>query len=454
MAVVLVGIGAFVYGHTRADLDRQIDRELAARMAGTLAIIRDDGDDLGDPVQDPLDRVDNAGYVQVFGPGVELVDGTNQTLRTAPLLDAARVRSLIDAGASVDIDSSLGALRVIAEQSHDDRIRYAVLVGASLDERNQALATLRRLLFIGGPLALMLSSLAAYGVATAALRPVEVMRSRAAEISDTEIDKRLPVGGAGDELDRLSSTLNGMLGRLQAAIERERRFVADASHELRTPLAILKTEIELALAAGRRPEELRAALHSSAEEVNRLSRLATDLLLLAKLDQGRLPISREEFELLPLLERLAHGFAARWEGRSIELRVPEGTRVYGDAMRIEQALSNLIENALRHGAGAVTVSARGEEGKVEIGVRDRGPGFSVEMRGRATERFARTDPPGDGGGDGEGDGGRAGSGLGLAIVASIATAHGGDLLFDGSPEGSTVVLCIPSRGGSKSLTDL
>ncbi len=448
MAFVLAGIGTFVYEHTRSDLDRQIERELAARMAGTVAIIRDDGDDLGDPTQDPLDRVDSEGLVQVFSSAGTVVDATSEELRANPLVNGDEVRALIRAGTSADLDSIAGPIRVIAKRTQDDGVRYDVLAGASISDRNQALASLRVLLLIGGPLALVLASLAAYGVAAAALSPVEAMRARAEEISEADPGKRLPVGAADDELARLGSTLNEMLGRLESAIDRERRFVADASHELRTPLAILKAEIELALAAGRRPEELRAALVSSGEEVNRLTRLAGDLLLLARIDDGKLPIRLQDLELQPLAKRLAGGFASETGERRIEVEIPAALTARGDALRIEQALSNLIDNALRYGAGTVTVGAAERDGNVEISVRDEGTGFPEEIRGHATERFARADINGNEGLD------RAGSGLGLAIVDSIAAAHGGTLRIGGNADGAEVFLSLPQERRNESLISL
>ena len=153
-----------------------------------------------------------------------------------------------------------------------------------------ALRNLAGTLLIGGPIALLLASLAGYGAAAAALRPVERMRRRAAEIQAAEPGTRLPVGPADDEIGRLGETLNLMLERLEAAFARERTFVADASHELRTPLAILKAELELALREGRSVEELEAALRSAAEETDRLVQLAEDLLVIARVEQGRLPI--------------------------------------------------------------------------------------------------------------------------------------------------------------------
>ena len=162
----------------------------------------------------------------------------------------------------------------------------------TLEERNDALAGLATLLWIGGPVLLIVVSGLAWILSGAALRPVERIRQETSAISEGDLEKRLQVPATGDEIARLATTLNEMLARLEQAFERERRFVDDASHELRTPLGILRTELELALRRSRTREEMRAALVSAAEEAERLNRLAEDLLVLARSDRGRLPLHR------------------------------------------------------------------------------------------------------------------------------------------------------------------
>ncbi len=219
------------------------------------------------------------------------------------------------------------------------------------------------------------------------------MRRRAAEISAGEPGRRLPVSEADDEIGRLGHTLNEMLERLEAAFARERSFVSDASHELRTPLAILKTELELALRAGRSPEELRDALRSAGDETDRLTQLADDLLVIARSDQGRLPIRTAPVDVPDLLEAVRRRFARRAEDAGMDLRVsaPPGLRAELDALRVEQALSNLVDNALRYGRGPVDLVAREGPGGLELAVRDHGPGFPPDFLEHAFERFTRAD---------------------------------------------------------------
>jgi signal transduction histidine kinase len=431
MAAVLATVGTFVYAHTRSDLDRQIDRELDARIASVVAIVRDDGDDLGDPEEAPLDRVDTSGVVQVLRGAGDVADATSDSVADRPLVTGSVLADLRSGAIDhADVDSPLGRLRVVAERTQDDGVRYVTLAGASLEERDQALSSLSRLLLIGGPVALLLASLAAYGVATAALRPVEAMRRAAARISIDEPGKRLPVAPGEDELSRLGTTLNALLARLEKALESERRFAADASHELRTPLSILRNEVELALAAERSPEELRVALESIGEEVERLIRLSRDLLALARADEGGMALEREDVDLAELSRRVAAGPARG--AASVEIPKPLRARV--DPIKLEQAIGNLVDNALLHGAPPVTIAGERSNGAVVLRVRDGGAGFDEDLAGRATDRFAR--------------GPRArsmpGSGLGLSIVEAIVAAHGGtvSIATDDGP-GAEVALVLP-----------
>lgn len=196
---------------------------------------------------------------------------------------------------------------------------------------------------------------------------------------------------------------------------------------------MLKAELDLALSAPRSHAELEAALRSASEETDRLTHLAEDLLVLARADEGRLPLSREPVDLAALAERVCDRFSARAasEGRPLDVEVdPEGVLATVDPLRMEQALSNLVDNALRYGEGGIRVHAGRTDGLVEVGVSDAGAGFADGLRERAFDRFVRAD-----GGES-----RGGAGLGLSIVAAIARAHGGNVRAENRPEGGADVL--------------
>jgi two-component system OmpR family sensor kinase len=227
-----------------------------------------------------------------------------------------------------------------------------------------------------------------------------------------------------------------MLDRLEAALARERRFVSDASHELRTPLAALRTELELALRRPRPPGELEAALRSAAEETERLSRLAEDLLVLVRADGGGLPVHRERLPAAQLLAGVRERYAvqATEAGREIEVEA-DGVELVADRLRAEQALGNLVDNALRYGHGQVQLVALRGNRRVELHVRDRGPGFPPEFLDLAFDRFTRADPSRHG----------PGAGLGLAIVKVIAHAHGGTARAANRGTGADVWVELPDE---------
>ena len=283
-----------------------------------------------------------------------------------------------------------GPARLLARPADGDGARV-VVVGTSLEDRDEAVAGLTGLLLVAGPIALAAAAVLGYLLAAAALRPVEAMRARAGEVSGAPAGARLPLPEARDELRRLGETLNAMLDRIDGALERERAFVADASHELRTPVAILKAEIDLALAGERSPQELRAALVSAREETERLARLADDLLVLARMDGGRLPLHPERLGTREVLDAVAARFAARAaeEGRTIEVVADPGASIVADRLRIEQAVTNLVDNALRHGAGPVVVRARRVGDDVELSVEDAGAGVPPEDAEGVFGRFVR-----------------------------------------------------------------
>jgi signal transduction histidine kinase len=296
---------------------------------------------------------------------------------------------------------------------------------------DKAIDNLATLLLIGGPVALLLASLAGYWAAGSALRPVEAMRRRAAAISTSGPEERLPVPAAKDELQRLGQTLNEMLGRLEVTLERERRFVDDASHELRTPLALHKTELELALRHGGSEEELRAAIASGLEEIDRLAQLAEDLLVVARSEEGKLAIALEPLPVTDLFATVSERFRARVSesGRPLVVDGGAGLVVEGDRLRLEQALTNMVDNALRHGGGEVRIWASENGNRIKLHVGDRGAGFPPEFVAQAFERFSRADAAR----------GRGGSGLGLAIVETIAFAHGGRAGATNDPTGGADV---------------
>jgi len=408
MALVLAGTGAFVYVRVGSTLLRSVDQGLRGQATEALTRLDDER-----PLLDG-DALDSAGIAEVQTVRGEIVEsspaGLPPLLTGSGLVRAATKPLFV----SKTVSGLKGTWRIRAIPVSGGRI---VIVGRSLDSRDESLDRLRHEFLFAAPLALLLATLAGYLLAGAALRPVEAMRRRAAAISASTPGTRLPVPQSNDEISRLAETLNEMLERLEAAFQHERRFVSDASHELRTPLALLRTELELALRRPRSREELEQALRSAAEETERLSQLAEDLLLIARSDQGSLPIRGKRISAQELLAEVADRFASRAAqlGRTVSVEYGEDATLDADPMRLEQAIGNLVDNALTHGRGPVRLSVVRHSERVELHVIDEGDGFTPEFAERAFDRFSRAD-------DARGAGG---TGLGLAIVELIASAHGG-----------------------------
>jgi two-component system OmpR family sensor kinase len=397
MAVLLAATGAFVYFRVGSALDEAVNESLDSRLADAKALAQ----------QQLEGRTEEEGFTEVIQSGER-----SKILTPGELEEAKDGKLELAQVPGVD-----GSVRIRAEVISVDGEARTVVAGSSLVDRNDAVRSVLAQLVIVGPILLLLSAAVGYWLAGAALRPVEEMRLEAAAISGAEPGRRLPVGRAQDEITRLAETLNAMLLRLERAIERERGFVADASHELRTPLALMKAELDLALRKPRTPQELESALRSAAAETDRLVRLAEDLLVLAQADDGRLPLRRDDFRAADLLSSVQLAFQTRAEaaGRTIEAAPSDGIAVSGDRMRLEQALGNLVDNALRHGSGVVRLSALDKNGRVELHVADEGQGFPPDFLPHAFERFGRADEARTSGG----------AGLGLALAAAIAEAHRG-----------------------------
>ena len=419
IAVVLSGIGLFLYANFESGLDASLNTTLNARADDVAAVVRQEGvaglrrhrallvgGDLATQVLDPQGRV-------LF---------STSSVDRGPLVSPARVRAARAGNLYIDREERE---RFLVRRNPGGR--SVLVVRASLEQRERALELLSGALLVGGGLTLVVAAFAGYALARAVVRPMESMREAAAAISDVDPGARLPLPPAEDEVHRLGVTLNGMLERLEHARDREREFFSDASHELRTPLTILKTEVEIALRKENPPEALRAALRVAGAETDRLINLAEDLLLVARSDAGAMELDRHSLPASTVIEGVERRFRvrARESGRELTILAADNLTLDADGPRIEQALSNLVENALRHGSGGVGIVARANNGHAELHVLDEGPGIPPGFLPHAFERFsrARTGRTGNG------------TGLGLTIVQLIARAHGGRAGIANRPSG-------------------
>jgi heavy metal sensor kinase len=439
MAAVLTGSGLFLYLRLSSHLTVALDRDLRLRAHDLAALVAQPHASLRTDGSTPLVEHGES-YAQLIAANGRVLDATSPLGKTS-LVSAQTLRAARRGPLYVERSSVPGLdepSRILVTVASEKRGSPVLAVGVTLQDRAETLASFRDELLIAGPIALLLASGLGYVLAGLSLRQVESMRRRASEITAATPGERLPVPRTGDELQRLGETLNEMLDRLESALERERDFVADAGHELRTPLALLRTELELALRHAETVAELRDAVRSSSLEAERLSQLAEDLLLIARADRGRLPLTMEAVDVDALLASIASRFdwRAAEAGKAVRPTAASGLSIEGDRLRLEQAVANLVDNALRYGGADIRLHAAAIDGRVELHVRDDGAGFPPELLDRAFERFARGDPSRAGGG----------SGLGLSIVQTIAESHGGSAaVANARPSGADAWVSIPTR---------
>ncbi len=453
MAVLLTVTGSFVYLRLGAELQRSTDAALLAQaeaVAGALGQQGSGQHGTGQQQQSAFSPPNAARggdlgtFAQVLGPGGRVLEpspgpGARPAVPPSELPGSRRPAYLDLAVRGVE-----GTARIVVLPQGAGPGRVWVVVGTSAGNRQEALSALLVLMLIGGPVTLALAAAVGWAVAGAALRPVERMRQEAEAISVSDKGRRLPIPASRDEIARLGSTLNAMIGRLEAAFDRERRFVADASHELRTPLAILKAELDLARSRQRTKPELLAAVRSASEEADRLIELAETLLVYSRAEGDRMPLRRQPTELDQLLQEACSSLASRAAAAGVAVRVhPHLVTASVNPVRVRQAVENMVSNALAHTprGGQVCASATLADGTVRVTIADTGPGFDPRVLPRAFEPFATGPAPGAGNGREHGQG----AGLGLAIVRAIAQAHGGGASAENAPGGGArVTVSLPA----------
>jgi signal transduction histidine kinase len=395
-------------------------------------------------VRDLQERIDATpdALVQVLSPAGAVV-ASSSAVRGAQLVPASTRAGL---SGSVTYEQRVGPsgerLRVLAVPVQRADGRYVIAVGQSLTTADDAVARVRQGTLAAGIALVVAGSLGAWLLAGAALRPVERLRAAVAAVPADRPGRSLGVPGTRDELAALARTMNDLLDRISQALARERRLIADASHELRTPLTVLRAELELADRPTRSRQELAESVHHATLEATRITRLAEDLLLLARTDQGGQVVRAVEQPLAPVLREAVASASVRARDHQVRVVLDADPDLVGpvDADRLRQAVDNLIDNALRVSPAdsAIQVGAGRRDGTLEISVTDSGPGFPADFLPHAFERFHRADTARTRE--------HGGTGLRLAIVKAIAEGHGGRAEAANRPDGGAVVrLLLPAR---------
>lgn len=329
--------------------------------------------------------------------------------------------------------------RVVQVTTQTPQGLVTVFVGTSLRDVDAADDTTTAALVVGGPLLLATVGLVTWRVTGRALRPVEAIRAEVAEIGDRDLHRRVPVPPTRDEVARLAETMNSTLDRLESSGIRQRRFIADASHELRSPITVLRTQLEVALAV-RDPELWPELIGGALEDIERLQQLASDLLLLARIDAAQ-PVAAVPLDLGDVV---AGAVRARLGDRvPVRTSLEAGVVVEGSELWLTRVVTNLLDNAQRFAAEGVDLTLRttgGPEARTAVlEVRDDGPGIAPEDRERVFERFARLDDARSRD--------HGGAGLGLAIARDLTAHHGGTVRAEDSPRGARLVVRLPVSPG-------
>jgi two-component system OmpR family sensor kinase len=437
---LLIGVGGAVFVHA---LGLGLDNSLLSGLQTRAATIQSSLHSLARSA-DMVNRgsppdVDQVSQVLVIRSGHlhDLVPGFTRPLLSLQQWSAARSRPMELEEALGNSDSPLMVWAVPAAAD----AAAVIAVANSTDTVDFATDRVETALAVGGPLGVILAGLAGWLIAAAALRPVERMRSQAAEMSTSTTRSGLDIPRTRDEVAALGRTLNELIETARQAADQQTAFVSAAGHELRTPLSNLKLELELAARPGRTRDELSSAVADAAEEVDRLARLAEDLLFLARRDEGQLVVLQRPIDLGQVARSSLEAFSATAQRRAVHLGVAGAEQVMAsaDADRLRQVLDNLLDNALRFSpvGGSVQIRIQARGAQAVLSVDDQGPGFHPSFLTHAFERFSV-------GADSRTRNESGGAGLGLAIVQSIAEAHGGWAQAENRPEGGArVSVAIP-----------
>jgi two-component system OmpR family sensor kinase len=445
LAAILVVVGAFLLVRLRADLVGGIDDSLETRAAQiTLGLQNGCEGEFTDVSAASLRGLPQGeSGAQLLSPNGAVLESSGDPIAATPLLTPAQLRS-VGSGQRLQTTITRGpdseSFRALAI-SLPTGCRAAVVVATSLDEVERSAQRLLILMEIGIPVAVATAAAGGWWLAGVALRPVSRMTEKAAAIGPDRLEDRIDVPRTNDEIQRLATTLNGMLDRVAAGVQEKRRFVADASHELRTPLAIMRSELDVSLRSDDLSPSAREVLSSSVEEVDRMSATVENLLLLARMDEGGMSLDRRRVDLHEIAAEIVEQMRplSQNDDVSLDLEGPSVT-VPADRERVEQVLTNLVGNAIRYSGngGNVRVTTWRNGREAGVSVSDAGPGIPDAMRRRIFERFVRVDAAR--GSD------RGGAGLGLAISKEIVDAHGGRIWIEPQDgRGSTFVIALPTR---------
>jgi signal transduction histidine kinase len=371
---------------------------------------------------------------------VQVVDPSGRVIAESSLLqDRPAIGPFRDAGTTIPartarLTADDEQYRIVGTVTSTPTGQVTIYAAASLEAASDSVTRVKVALLIGLPLLLLIVAAACWWIVGRALSPVEAIRTEVAAIGSGRLDQRVPEPPVGDEIGRLARTMNEMLDRLQDASDRQRRFIADASHELRSPIASLRTQMEVQQTYSDNGGRLQDSLSSQLAEVDRMERLVSDLLTLARADERELAARVDRVSLHKIvLEEAARSVGV---GRvRVDTSGVRPVTVLGDPKGLARVVRNLIENAARHARSRIEVTLGADGDHARLTVADDGPGIPAEAWERVFQRFTRLDES------------RArdegGAGLGLAIAREIVAAHGGRIGIEDGSSGACFVVTLP-----------
>jgi heavy metal sensor kinase len=442
LALILVAFCSVLYAGLARGIQAEADARLTIAAQQTLALVDIEGNRLDEPVR-PEYLPDGAMVTIYNGRGERLF--TSDQARVLPSLGRNEVREIrgpwvIESARAPDgAEWRLLTAPVLSEGQPVGAMQLA----RTQPEVGVALQNLLVLMALAAPATLLLATAGGLFLAGRALGPIDRLTRAAQAIGADDLTRRLDPPPQRDEIGRLALTFNSMLDRLERAFRRQRRFTADAAHELRTPLAMLASQVDVLLERPRPAAEYAHALASMREDMTRLNGLVSELLTLARADDGREALARERLAVGALVDDVLAAMIPLAEARGVHLArgADADAVVEGDQTRLTQLLVNLLDNAVKYtpAGGRVTVAVRREEPWVALEVADTGMGIAPEHLPYLFERFYRGDPA-----RGRADGG---AGLGLAISQWIVEAHGGQIAVASQPsQGATFTVRLPLAG--------
>jgi len=451
LSALLVVIGFAVVNVFAATLQANADRTLEDTANQVFALTRQ----IGSIVLGEM-RVDVPVEADVFraaGAYLQVIDLDRQVVRESANLggydqplDAEALDSGDESTTRRDVMIGSARLRVLTVPIRT-RVPLQLVgylqVGVSLDANDEALAQLTRILIVGGAAGLVLAGIGGVFLARQALRPIDTITQTALSITEAgDLRQRIPAPSTHDEVGRLAHTFNRMLARLEALFQSQQRFTADISHELRTPLTTIRGNIDL-MRRTRTADD--ASLDAAQSEIDRMTRLVGDLLLLAQADAG-LPIRREPVSLDTVMLEVFEQMRVVADGVHVSIDRDESVMVMGDPDRLKQLALNLVGNAVRYtpAGGKVTLSLECCDGWAQLSISDTGPGIPPEHLPHIFDRFYRVDKSRSRREAGNARALSGGAGLGLSIAQWIAEIHDGRIeVHSEVGQGTTFTVYLP-----------